>query len=242
MGTAGDARIRASVEARNRFRDDLIRLEDQAIGGMDLVVTQLDRATEALTYQDVELAGMVIADDGLIDGRYLEVHQGALSLIGRQPETAEDVRLLAALLHIIRCIERMGDQCANVAKLVPLSGHEQPKDPEILELVSKMAISARQQVLQAKDAFRTRHIALAEDLVRQDRDINRLNKQIFQRAVDAGDDYELREWSMFMVLVARCFERIGDNTVDIAEQTAFVVTGRFREFANGHGEGEPDAD
>ena len=37
---------------------------------------------------------------------------------------------------------------------------------------------------------------------------------------------------MFMILVARCLERIGDNTVDIAEQVVFVVTGLFREFAD----------
>jgi phosphate transport system protein len=35
-----------------------------------------------------------------------------------------------------------------------------------------------------------------------------------------------------MILVARCLERIGDNTVDIAEQVVFVVTGLFREFAD----------
>ena len=37
---------------------------------------------------------------------------------------------------------------------------------------------------------------------------------------------------MFMILVARCLERIGDNTVDIAEQTVFVVTGLFREVTD----------
>ena len=35
---------------------------------------------------------------------------------------------------------------------------------------------------------------------------------------------------MFMILVARCLERIGDNTVDIAEQVVFVVTGLFRRW------------
>ena len=68
--------------------------------------------------------------------------------------------------------------------------------------------------------------------MRQDEEINRLNRDIFRRAVDVGDDLELREWAMFMILVARCLERIGDNTVDIAEQTVFVVTGLFREFAD----------
>ena len=90
----------------------------------------------------------------------------------------------------------------------------------------------RSQVAQAKEAFASRDVELAEDLVRQDADINRLQRGIFKRAVDIGDDAEMREWAMLMVLVARALERIGDNTVDIAEQVVFVVTGLFRELAD----------
>jgi phosphate transport system protein len=50
--------------------------------------------------------------------------------------------------------------------------------------------------------------------------------------LDIGDDVDRREWAMHMTLVARCLERIGDNAVDIGEQTAFVVTGLFREFSD----------
>ena len=55
---------------------------------------------------------------------------------------------------------------------------------------------------------------------------------MFRRAVDIGDDVELREWAMFMVLIARALERIGDNTVDVAEQTVFLVTGELRELTD----------
>jgi phosphate transport system protein len=139
---------------------------------------------------------------------------------------------VAALLHVIRCVERMGDQCVNVAKLVPLSGYEAPKDKDILDWIERMGQLARSQVSQAQQAFATRNVELAQDLVRQDAEINSLNRAIFRRAVDVGDNAELREWAMFMVLVARCLERIGDNTIDIAEQIVFVVTGLFREFAD----------
>jgi len=37
---------------------------------------------------------------------------------------------------------------------------------------------------------------------------------------------------MRMILVSRCLERIGDLAVDIGEQTAFLVTGQFREFTD----------
>ncbi|HLJ03629.1 MAG TPA: phosphate signaling complex protein PhoU [Solirubrobacteraceae bacterium] len=219
-------------ETRHQFRETLKELEQQALGGLDMVVSQLDRALEAVSYQDVELAGMVVADDDRIDGRYLEVHQGVLSLLARQAPVATDLRVVAALLHVIRCVERMGDQCVNIAKLVPLSGHEQPKDGEILESLEQMGKLARAQVIQAKDAFAQRSDRLALALATQDEEINSLNRAIFRRAVDIGDEQELREWAMFMILVARCLERIGDNTVDIAEQTVFVITGLFREFAD----------
>ena len=221
---------RTGSEHRTWFRDELKRLENQVLGGLDLVVSQLDRALEAIEYQDVELAAMVAADDRRIDGRYVEVHQGVLSLLGRQALFLDDLRLAAAVLHSIRCIERMGDQCANMAKLVPLSGYEAPKDQTILELIERMGLAVRQEVLETRDALQTRHVSLARDLLRQDAEVNRLNRDIFQRAVEVGDDPELREWAMFMVLVARCLERVGDNAVGIAEQTLFVVTGLYREL------------
>ncbi len=219
-------------ETRHNFREALRQLESQALGGLDLVITALDRALEAVGYQDVELAGMVVADDDLIDGRYLEVHQGILSLLALQTPVATDLRIVAALLHVIRCIERMGDQCVNIAKLVPLSGYESPKDKDILDAIERMGQLARSQLSQAKEAFASRNVGLAQDLVRQDSEINRLNREIFRRAVEIGDDVDTREWAMFMILVARCLERVGDNTVDIAEQVVFVVTGLFREFAD----------
>ena len=86
-------------------------------------------ALESVSLQDVELAATVITDYDRIDGRYLQIYQGALWLLACQAPGAGDLRIVAALLHIIRCVERMGDQCVNIAKLVRLSGHEATGDP-----------------------------------------------------------------------------------------------------------------
>jgi phosphate transport system protein len=219
-------------QTRTKFHEHLQELEAQALGGLDLVVGTLDRALEALEHQDVELAAMVIADDDRIDGRYLEVHQGILSLLATEAPVATDLRVVAALLHVIKHIERMGDQCVNIAKLIPLSGHDPPTDEVIIATLERMGKLVRSQVAQAKQCFALRDASLAQDLVRQDAEINRLNREIFARAVEIGDDLDRREWAAYMMLVARALERIGDNAVDIGEQTAFVVTGLFREFSD----------
>ena len=215
---------------RVQFQDELAELERQALGGLDLVANALDGALESVDHADVELAGMVIADDDRIDGRYMEVHQGILTLLARQTPVATDLRLVAALIHVINHVERMGDQCVNIAKLVPLGGSEPPADERMLDNLAQMGERAGRQVVQAKQAFERRDVALAEDLVRLDDEIDRLNRDCFQLAIEIGDDQDRREWAMHMILVARQIERIADNAVDIGEQTAFVVTGLFREF------------
>ena len=107
------------MPGRQQFQEELQQLEVQALGGIDLVVMTLDRTLEALEHQDIELASIVIHDDDRIDGRYLEVQQGILSLLALQAPVASDLRLVAALLHVIKHVERMGDQCVNIAKMLP---------------------------------------------------------------------------------------------------------------------------
>jgi phosphate transport system protein len=222
----------ATGEGRRHFQEELKALEQSAIGAIDIVLEQVDRVLEALEHQDVELAQFVILDDDRLDGRYLEVHQGILSLLALQAPVAGDLRLVAALLHLIKHVERMGDQCVTIAKLIPLSGHEPPVRAEMLDRILRMGRAARSEVVQARAAFQARDVALAEDLARQDREINRLNREIFQLAIEIGEDADTREWAMHMTMVARALERIGDNAVDIGEVTAFVVSGLFREFSD----------
>jgi phosphate transport system protein len=222
----------ADTTTRIHFQEELRQLEEQALGALDLVVETLDRTLEALRHQDIELAAIVVHDDDRIDGRYLEVHQGILSLLALQAPVASDLRLVAALLHVIKHAERMGDQCVNVAKLLPVVGTEPPRDPELVARILRMGGLARSEVSQAKQAFLLRDVALAEDLVRQDEEVNRLNREVFRAAVELGTETDRREWAMTMMLVARALERIGDNAVDIGEQVAFVVTGLFREFSD----------
>jgi phosphate transport system protein len=218
------------VEPRHGYREELASLERRALDGLDLVVAALDRTVEAVGHQDIELAELVIADDDVIDGRYLEIHQSILTLLATQAPVATDLRLIAALLHVMKNVERMGDQCVNIAKLIPIAGHQPPADERILKNLGAMGNGVRVQIHQAKRAFAERDVAMARDLVREDDVIDNLNRECFHLAIEIGDEHDRREWAMTMMLVARALERIGDNAVDIGEQVAFLVTGLFREF------------
>jgi phosphate transport system protein len=220
----------APTETRTQYQEELARLEASALGGLELVSAALGRTLEAIEHQDVELAQIVVADDDRIDGRYLEVHQALITLLATQSPVATDLRLISALLHVLKNVERMGDQCVNICKLIPLTGNEPPSDQEMIKLILEMGAQTKALISQAKRAFEGRDIELAHDLVRQDDAVDDLNRECFRLALEIGDDADKREWAMTMLLAARAIERIGDNAVDIGEQVAFVVTGLFREF------------
>jgi len=212
--------------------EELAALEASALGGLDLVNIALGRTLEAVERQDVELAQLVVADDDRIDGRYLEVHQALITLLATQSPVATDLRLISALLHVLKNIERMGDQCVNICKVIPMSGYEPPADEEMVKLILTMGTHARSLIGQAKRAFEERSVEMARDLVDRDDAVDELNRDCFHLALAIGDDADKREWAMTMLLAARAIERIADNAVDIGEQVAFVVSGLFREFSD----------
>ena len=212
------------------YQEELEKLEASALEGLDMVNVALSRTMEAVEHQDVELAQVVIADDDRIDGRYLEVHQSLITLLATQSPVATDLRLISSLLHVLKSIERMGDQCVNVCKVIPLSGTEPPADAEMVKLILTMGGHTRTLITQSKRAFEERNVEMARDLVRRDDVVDNLNRECFHLALAIGDDADKREWAMTMLLAARAIERIADNAVDIGEQVAFIVTGLFREF------------
>jgi phosphate transport system protein len=216
--------------ARAGYLEELAGLEASALGGLDLVNTALSRTLEAVEHQDIELAQVVVDDDDRIDGRYLEVHQALITLLATQSPVATDLRLISSLLHVLKNVERMGDQCVNVCKVIPISGNEPPADEEMVRLILAMGRQTKTLIVQAKRAFEERDVEMARDLVRQDDVVDDLNRDCFRLALEIGDDADKREWAMTMLLAARALERTADNAVDIGEQVAFVVTGLFQEF------------
>jgi phosphate transport system protein len=225
---------RVAGDLRPTFHQELVGLEEQALGALDIATEQLDNVLAALARNDLGLAKLVIADDDRVDGRYLETHQAILSLLARQTPVAGDLRLVAALLHLILHVERIGDQCVNIAKLIVLSGDEAQLQGELMEELAKMGAIAKGLVAQCQAAFRDRDLALATDMLEKSAAVAKLNREIFRAALDIGEHAEMREWATYMVLVARALERIADNAIDIGEQVAFVVTGLFQEFSDSY--------
>src|SRR5438128_11570281 len=216
---------------RLTLQDELDQLEASLQGEGDLVLRSLRAALNALEGGDVHLADEVIAFDDDVDERYLTLQDGIQSLLARQTPVAVDLRLVLAMLHINLHLERMADYCVTIAKLIKLT-HGLPGEPGLVESLSEMGTRAEEMIRVALDSFHARDPERAQELVELDELIDRVNRRASEHVLELGGDPALREWRLRMLMVSRCLERIGDHAVDIGEQTAYLVTGEFREFTD----------
>ena len=173
----------------------------------------------------------MIAFDDEVDEGYFAIEQGVQSLLARQTPVASDLRLVLAMLHINLHLERMGDYCVTIAKLVKLT-HGMPGEQRLVEGFEEMGTRAEEMIRVAMDSFGARDAQRAESLVELDELIDRANRRTLKQVLELAARPEHREWGMRMLLVSRCLERIGDHAVDIGEQTSFLVSGEFREFTD----------
>ena len=216
---------------RDTLREELDQLEARLQEEGVQVLRAIRGSMNALTHQDIELADEVISFDDEVDASYLAIEEGIQSLLARQTPVAVDLRLVLAVLHVNLHLERMADYCVTVAKLTKLV-HDVTPDTTLLEAFDEMGARAEEMIRVALDSFSERNVEQAEALVDLDELIDRGNRRVVNHVLELGSDPEIREWGLRMIVVSRCLERIGDHAVDIGEQTAFLVTGEFREFTD----------
>src|SRR4029078_4168743 len=99
-----------------------------------------------------------------------------------------DLRLIASLLHVLKNIERMGDQCVNICKVIPMTGSTPPADDEMVGLILRMGRQTRAMISQAKHSFVQRDVEMARDLVLQDDVVDDLTRDCFRLALEIGED------------------------------------------------------
>jgi phosphate transport system protein len=212
---------------RHDYQDELRRLRETVLEQLDVVVGQVSRVIEALDCSDPDACDAVVAGDDEVDRLYRHIQSELVSVIARQAPVASDLRLITALLHISRLVERIGDQSVNVAKLVAMAGPPPAGAQALHASLVAMGRAAEQEVAGAAVALRGEDLIAAQAVEERDEVVDDLNRTCFQQAIELGSDVERRSWAMAMVLVSRALERMADNAVDVGSHLRFALTGTF---------------
>ena len=207
-----------------QFHDELDNLEQRLLDIIDTAEGMVGRAVESVVTGNVELANEVIEADSAIDEENFRIHQDWTTMMARYQPLGPDLRRMAVLLHLNITFERMGDQCVNIAKITRLN-EGLPSSQRICDMVTEMGDLVRPMIRTAIEAFVRKDLDEARLLPAMDEPVDRINANMYREAVEVSGDKEMLEWATKMILVSRALERIGDQSVDFAEQTAYLITG-----------------
>ena len=221
----------------SQFHDELDNLEQRLLDIIDTAEGMVGRAVESVVTGNIDLANEVIEADNAIDEENFQIHQDWTTLMARYQPLGPDLRRMAVLLHLNITFERMGDQCVNIAKITRLN-EGLPSSQRICDLITEMGDLVRPMIRTAIEAFVRKDLDEARLLPAMDEPVDRINANMYREAVEVSGDKEMLEWATKMILVSRALERIGDQSVDFAEQTAYLITGDRLAF-DGAGLGAP---
>lgn len=208
---------------REQFRQELKATHAEVLGILDGVTEATRQSVTALVAGDVDLALKVIAEDRSLDARCAGVDERVIETIATQSPVARDLRLLMSLAYISIRLERMSDLATNIARAAKRTAGR--RGPQTLYDLIQAQGNLVYRVLDAtREALDKRDLELARKLPELDEPIDHLYKQFFRELARLSNEEDI-EWASLMVLASRYLERIADNSVDIGERVAYLITG-----------------
>lgn len=218
--------------SRSGFHRELERLQDEVLVLASMVEKAITRSVAALRTRDTGLARALEAEDVLINRKRFEIEEAALLLIATQQPMASDLRRLAAMLHIVTDLERMGDYAAGIAHIcIEIGG--QPHVKPLID-IPRMADKAVSMLRRSLDAFIDRDVAAAEAVAAEDDEVDALYQQVYRELLTIMlANPRTIDQATRLLWVAHNLERVADRVQNICERVVFMVTGRMQELSRG---------
>jgi phosphate transport system protein len=197
-----------------------------------MVEKAITRSVEALRSRDTATARVLEAEDVLINRKRFEIEEATLLQIATQQPMASDLRRLAAMLHIVTDLERMGDYAAGIAHICVEIGEQAHIKPLID--IPRMADKAVSMLRRSLDSFIERDVAAAEAIAAEDDEVDALYQQVYRELLTIMlANPRTIDQATRLLWVAHNLERVADRVQNICERVVFVVTGRMHELSRG---------
>lgn len=210
---------------RNRFDIQLAELNNELIVMGAKCENAIASAVRALVTGQPALAADAVAAEREIDQMERTIESLCLKLLLQQQPVASDLRLISAALKMITDIERIGDQAADIAEIVPYLTNTKRQNVHI----EPMARATIQMVTDSLDAFVRRDLALARRVIEQDDVVDDLFDKCKTDLIrEISEDPADGERVLDVLMVAKYLERIGDHATNIAEWVEFSITGEHK--------------
>ncbi len=207
------------------YDSDLNDLRNKILAMGGKVEQMISGSVKSLEDRDSALADRIIAMDHEVNGFEIAIDEKCLQLLALRQPAAGDLRFITLALKIVTDLERIGDQCANLAKRVKEINEEPPLKPYID--IPRMAQYTEIMLKESLDAFVRGDVELAIKVCQDDKCVDDLNMQVQRELLSFMiEDPSTITRAIKLNYISKYLERIADHSTNIAEMVIFMVKGK----------------
>jgi phosphate transport system protein len=208
---------------RINFDRQLKRVQRDVLRMGALVETSCQFARQAMFDRDIEAADQIIVLDREIDSLYRQIEVDCVNMIALQSPVAQDLRLLSALMQLVRDIERIGDYAKNLGEVsVRLFPYEiQPQMPQIRVMFDR----CRAMLATGLKSLSDLDVEAAEDMQSLDDAVDADYENLYTLLTQNSEVNGSVEPIVLMVLAIRHIERMADHSTNIGKRVSYIVRG-----------------
>lgn len=181
-------------------------------------------ARKALFDRDLEAARQIAIQDKQVDQFYRQIEVECVNLMALQTPVNQEVRLLSAIMQLVRDLERIGDYADDLGeiaiKLFPYPPHACMPRIQIMSDRCRAMLAMSLAALSDLDAESGLDIKFKDDAVDSD------YEALYDLLAHQSNIQGVVEPIVLLVLVIRHLERMADHATNIGKRVAYIVTGQ----------------
>lgn len=211
---------------RKTFDAELQELNAEMIDMAAAAEDVIDVVTASLSSGDGASAQAAIDMTRSMDQMERDIENRCLRLLLQQQPVARDLRTISAALKMVTDLQRIGDQCANIAEISRLL--KQQENNATFRDIRTMAQKAGYMVKRAIFSYANRDTDAANAVVSLDDEVDamfqKIKHELVELIVQSRDE---ADQAIDLIIITKYLERIADHAVNIAQWAVYCVTGEL---------------
>jgi phosphate transport system protein len=213
------------------LRRELDKIKKKMLSLGALVEERTRRVVQATVGLDADIAQKIIDSDWEVDEMEVEIEEECLKILALYQPVAVDLRFLIATIKINNDMERIGDECVNIAERLTIMA-KRPPMPYVFDY-TPMSEKVQAMLKASLDALVNLDADLAFKVITMDDEVDDIQIQAYDHIKEAIKQYPDRVgYLVNLLLVSRHLERIADHSTNIAEEVVYLIEGEIVRHGN----------
>ena len=217
------------MKTRSAYLEELQKINSRVNQMGSEAKLQIDKTIMAFDTMSVPLCNEILKWDDHIDRMEEDIEQACINIVVKEAPVASDWRRIASFMRMISDVERIADNCCDIAEYIKkLAGEDEAEAPQHMD---EMFRTMRQMVADTFDAFDVGDLDKANAVIDTDEIVDgyfiRIREEI-EEAIRKNPEKTAQYLDYFMI--SKYIERMADHSTSVASWLTFMVKGDLKMY------------